>query len=260
MTPDEAGNLEISGRYAEYLARSVEERNRANIEGRRADEALWCVHAARACRRIGKAADVLGHAEQAARLKAPSGLVHFATGIGLRCARRYDESLAALKEAVEHSSPEARTEVHLETAETALEAGSRPETERALMFAGTPGPSRLRAWARFLRAQLDDSELSTSLKLAQGWPELEWQILWRLSERIEEKRDDLIWCAVGVLAKMADPLEPEDATHFWKNGARRAFVDQAQRRFGPTFLHKIMMGGSTAKDPAELLKGLPPGS
>lgn len=269
MTSDEAVNLENGGRYAEYLGRSLEERTRASIEGRPADEALWSVHAARACRRIGKAEDALGHAARAAELARGAvdpllpALVRHARAVGLRCARRYDESLAALGEAlaIVPARDAFRAEVLLETAETALEAGARPEAERALSLLPEVRDPRLLSWSLVLRSQLEEGDsgglrLAAAHELARtaGCPELEWQILWRLSERSESSRDDLVWCAVGVLAKLADPLDPEDATFFWRNGPRRVFLDQAQRRYGPTFLHKIMMGGAATKDASDILR------
>lgn len=260
-------NLETTGRYADYLRRSLEERTRASIEGRPADEALWSVHAARASRRIGKAPDALAHAARAAELARGvadpllPGLIRHAHAIGLRCARRYDESLAALAEALDLlPEPEAfRADVLLETAETALEAGARTEAQAALARVPELRDPRLLAWSLYLRGQLEEASplrLAAVYELARtaGCPELEWQILWRLSERTEASRDDLVWCAVGILAKLADSLDPEDATFFWRNGPRRVFLDQAQRRHGPTFLHKIMMGGAAVKDASAILR------
>jgi hypothetical protein len=262
-------NLDVGGRYAEYLRRSLEERTRASIEGRPADEALWSVHAARACRRIGKADDALSHAARAAELARGldvpllPALIRHARAIGLRCARRYDESLAALDEALANVPAEGhealRADVLLETAETALETGARPEAQKALaLVPGLPDP-RPRSWSLYLRSQLEDAsslQFAAAYELARGagWPELEWQILWRLSERAEASRDDLVWCAVGILAKLADPLDADEATFFWRAGPRRVFLDQAQRRYGPTFLHKIMTGGAATKDPGEILR------
>ncbi|HEX7897350.1 MAG TPA: hypothetical protein VF950_06295, partial [Planctomycetota bacterium] len=146
------------------------------------------------------------------------------------------------------------------TAETALEAGAGTEAGAALDRLPELRDPRLPAWALYLRCRLRedataDPRLAAAYELARrvGWPELQWQILWSLSERTETLRDDLIWCAVGLLARIADPLDPEDATFFWRSGPRRVFVDQAQRRFGPTFLHTIMEGGAALKDPTELI-------
>ncbi|HEX7896162.1 MAG TPA: hypothetical protein VF950_00175, partial [Planctomycetota bacterium] len=112
MTPDEAENLETGGRYADYLRASLTEIARASIGGRPADEALWTVHAARACRRVGKAVDALAHAARAAELARGAAdpllpaFVRHAQAVALRCARRYDESLAGLKDALELLPPE----------------------------------------------------------------------------------------------------------------------------------------------------------
>jgi hypothetical protein len=279
VTPDEAGNLEIAGRYADYLRVSLEERNRASIEGRPAGEALWSVHAARACRRIGKVADALAHAAQAAEIARGLGdpvlaaFVRHAHAVALRSARRFDESLAGLKEAVEllpaGGHDVLRADFLLEVAETALEAGARSEAENALARAGELvrrlRDPRLLSWSLHLRGQIEegtpaDLQLAAAHEIAKsvGCLELQWQSLWRLSERAEAGvRDDLLWCAVGLLARMAEPLDPEDATTFWRAGPRRVFLDQAQRRYGATFLHKIMEGGAAPKDPSEILsKGL----
>lgn len=278
MALDEALRLENAGRYAEYQRRSLEERARAAIEGRSADEAQWCGHAARACRRLGKAPDALAHlarAEELAGGAPPDELRAFlrlARGASLRCARRYDESLAALKDALDVLPPtrhdELRAEIFLETAETALEAGAGENAERALArgaaLAQTLRDPRLLAWSLYLRAQLEN-DAPSSLQLAAAFelarrsecPELEWQILWRLSERAADVavRDELIGCAVALLARLAETLDPEDATLFWRNGPRRVFVDQVQRRYGPTFLSKVMASAGTSKDPVELLRG-----
>jgi hypothetical protein len=279
VTPDEAGNLEIAGRYADYLRGSLEERTRAAIEGRPADEARWTVHASLACRRIGKFVEALEHAAKAAEMARAladpllTASARHAQAVALRCARRFDESLAGLKEAVDLLPPEGhdalRADFLLETAETALEAGARSEAESALARGGVlirarPDP-RLLAWSLCLRSQLEEGppaglKLAAAHEIAKGVGclELQWQILWRLSERAEGAvRDDLLWCAVGLLARLAETLDPEDATSFWRAGPRRVFLDQAQRRYGPTFLHKIMDGGAAPKDPSEILsKGL----
>ena len=275
MTPDEAGNLETAGRYADYLRVSVEERNRASIEGRPAGEALWSVHASRACRRIGKVADALAHAAKAAEIARGlddpllAALIRHAQAVALRCARRFDESLAGLREALEllpaagHDA--LRADFLLEISETALEAGARPEAETALARGGDLlsrlNDPRLYSWSLHLRGQLEEGA-SAGLRLAAaheiaksvGCLELQWQSLWRLSERAEAGvRDDLLWCAVGLLSKLAEPLDPEDATTFWRAGPRRVFLDQAQRRYGATFLRDIMLGAAAPKEPSEVL-------
>ena len=51
-----------------------------------------------------------------------------------------------------------------------------------------------------------------------------------------------------ILSKLAEPLLPADATSFWKQGPRRAFVERVQRRTGPQFLQMVMLGGTEAPD------------
>jgi tetratricopeptide (TPR) repeat protein len=283
VAPDEAGNLEIAGRYADYLRVSLEERNRASIEGRPAGEALWSVHAARACRRIGKVVDALAHAAKAAELARGladpllAAFVRHAQAVALRSARRFDESLAGLKEAFDLLPAPAelpapwhdalRADFLLEIAETALEAGARSDAENALArgveLARRLRDPRILSWSLHLRGQLDEGraaalQLAAAHELAKsvGCLELQWQSLWRLAERAEGGvRDDLLWCAVGLLSRLAEPLDPEDATTFWRAGPRRVFLDQAQRRFGATFLRDIMLGAAAPKDPSEILSG-----
>jgi hypothetical protein len=283
VIPDDIRALEVAGRYADLLRSSLELRNRAAIEGRPADEALGSVGAARACRWIGRSSDALAHAARAAELAPASGrpelpaLARHAHAVGLRSVRRFDESLGALRESLDllpsAGHDRLRAEILLETAESALEAGARPEAETALgrgcaLVQWLRDPLFL-SWSLYLRSQLEedtpaDLQLAAAYEIAKtvGCPELQWQILWRVSDRAEalgagQMRDDLTWSALGLLSKMAETLEPDDATTFWRQGARRVFVDQAQRRYGPSFLRMVMLGGTSAPDPSDvLLKGL----
>lgn len=280
MTPDDARRLEISGRYAELLRGALEIRNRAAIEGRPAEESRASVYAARACRWIGRTPEGLGHAARAAELAAGEpelpALARHAKAISLRNARRFDESLDALREALDLLPPQGhdhlRAEIHLETAETALEAGARPQAEAALGRGGAQvqwlQDPLLLAWSLYLRSQLEeampaDLQLAAAFEIAKsvGCPELQWQILWRLAERAEavsgpRLRDDLTWAAHGLLSGLAEPLAPDDATTFWRQGHRRVFLDQIQRRSGADFLRKIMMEAGPAPDPSELIRNL----
>ena len=282
MTFDEARALETEGRYADLLRGALEQRNRAAIEGKPLEEALGCIAAARACRWIGRAAEGAAQAARAAELTRTASLpelpslIRHAQAIGMRCARRHDESLGALREAHDalpsQGHERLRCEILLETAETALEAGARREAEAALGRGGAlvhwlRDPLFL-AWSLYLRSQLEeanpaDLQLAAAYEIAKNvrCPELQWQILWRLAERSEavgapRLRDDLTWSAVGLLAKLAETLEPDDATTFWRQGARRVFLDQVQRRSGPEFLRKVMLGSTAAPDPSDLIKGL----
>ena len=268
----------MAGRYADLLRTSLEERNRAAIEGRPDLEAVASVGAARACARIGRSAEVLSHAARAAELAPSAGmpdlpaLARQAHAGGLRCARRYDEALAALKEALD-ALPDGhdalRAEILLDTAETALEAGSRRDAEAALGRGGALvqylRDPLLLAWSLYLRSRLEDDasadlQLAAAYEIAKkaGCPELQWQILWRLSERAQARgstqmRDDLAWNAHGLLSKLAETLEPDDATAFWRQGPRRTFLDQVQRRCGPSFLKMVMLGGAAGPDPSDVL-------
>jgi tetratricopeptide (TPR) repeat protein len=270
--------LEVAGRYADLLRASLELRNRAAIEGRPDQEAAGSVAAARACRRIGRCAEVLVHAARAAELAPAAGLpglpalARHAHAGGLRGARRYDEALAALQEALA-ALPEGhdalRAEILLDTAETALEAGARRDAETALGRGGALvqwlRDPLLLSWSLYLRSQLEadapgDLQLAAAYEIAKkaACPELQWQILWRLSERAEARgspqmRDDLAWAAHGILSKLAETLEPEDATAFWRQGPRRVFLDQVQRRCGPSFLKMVMLGGPAGPDPSDVL-------
>lgn len=279
MLSPETRALEAAGRYAQLLRGSLELRNRAAIEGRPDQEALASVAAARACRRIGRTDDVLSHAARAAELAPAAGLpalpalARHARAGGLRGARRYDEALASLQEALDLLPPEGpdvlRAEILLDIAETALEAGARPVAADALgrgaALAGRLREPFLQAWSLYLGSQLDDPRpagprLAAAFEIARraGCAELQWQILWRLSERAAalgalQVRDELTWNAVGLLSLMAEPLEPDDSTAFWRLGPRRVFLDQIQRRYGPTFLQKVMMGAPPSADPSVLL-------
>lgn len=267
MTFDEARTLQLQGRYAELLRQALAARDRAAAEGRRTDEIGWSLFAAKACRFIGRTADGLAHAARALELSEAGGdpdlraQTHHAQAICLRCARRYDEALEALRRALSPGSSDLTlATVHLETAETALEAGLRPEAEAALARGGALvqwlREPRLLAWTLYLRSHFEeaspaDLQLAAAYEIARGvgCPELQWQILWRLADRAGQlgqakAQDDLISNALVMLGGLAETLEPADATAFWRTGARRAFLDQVQKRYGAQFLQKVMLGES----------------
>lgn len=280
MTFDEAHALQLRGRYAELLRHALAGQRGAAAGGNEVDELRWTILAARACRFIGRTNEGLALTGRAVELAARAGTPDLraqalhARAACLRCARRYDEALAALREALPDGvSDLVRATVHLETAETALEAGLRPEAEAALARGGALvqwlREPRLLAWTLYLRSQFEevspaDLQLAAAYEIARtiDCPELQWQILWRLADRAGQvgqpkAHDDLISNALMVLARLAETLEPADATAFWRMGARRAFVDQVQRRYGTQFLQKVMLGESPL--PAEtraLLKSL----
>jgi hypothetical protein len=267
VTFEDAQSLQIKGRYSEVLRHALAGQGRASAEGRTADEIRWTLFAAKACRFIGRTAEGLALAGRAVELAAKAGdpelraqALH-AQAVCLRCARRYDEALDALRRAREEAvSDLTAAAVHLETAETALEAGLRPEAEAALARGGAlvqwVREPRLLAWTLYLRSHFEqvspaDLQLAAAYEIARtvDCPELQWQILWRLADRAgqygqQQAQDDLISNALMLLARLAEPLEAADATAFWRMGARRAFVDQVQKRYGAQFLQKIMLGES----------------
>lgn len=270
MTFDEAQSLQLRGRYAELLRESSAARRLAAVEGRAPDELRWALLAAEACRAVGRSAEGISHADRALELAGPlrdselRARAQHARAVCLRAARRLDEALDELRRAREGLAPGAAdgvlAVVHLESAETALEAGLRPEAEAALSRGGALvqwlREPRLLAWTLYLRSQFEeaspaDLQLAAAYEIARGidCPELEWQILWRLAERAgqlghERAQDDLISNALALLSRLAAPLEPADATAFWRTGARRAFMDQVQKRYGSGFLQKVMLGES----------------
>lgn len=273
MTLDEAALLEVRGRYRELLRAAAPA---AAAPG--PDRARWAVLASRAARLLGRGAESLAHAALALDLAGsdPSlrALALHAQGTAMRVQRRYDDALAALRSALEGPPADdaVRALVLLETAETALEAGQRAEAEAALARGGALvhwlKDARLLAWSLFLRSQLEppspaDLQLAAAYELARGAdsPELQWQILWRLSERAaqtgrEKMRDDLTWNALGILQKMSEEVDGADSAGFWKQGVRRVFVELCRQRHGPEFLRRLMLGGGATAETRAILKDL----
>ena len=274
MTLDEAALLEVRGRYRELLRAAVP----AAAEG--PDRARWTAFASRAARHLGRGAESLAHAALALDLAGGDpvlgALALHAQGTALRAGRRYDEALAALRSALDglpaQGDDAVRALVLLETAETALEAGQRADAESALARGGALvhwlRDARLLAWSLFLRSQLEppspaDLQLAAAYELARGadCPELQWQILWRLSERAEQTgkdkiRDDLTWNALGILQKLSEEVDDADSAAFWRQGVRRIFVELCRQRHGPEFLRRLMLGGGATSETRAILKEL----
>lgn len=270
VTFEEAQRNQIAGRYGDLLRDSLAEQARARADGRRADEVRWTHFAVLACRLIGRTSEGLTHANQAVELARDQGAeararAHHGLGLMLMGARRFEEAFEEMRTALESGGPDSlRAAILLETAEMALEAGLREEAQAALtrgsaliQFLGEP---RLLAWSLYLRSQLEepspaDLQLAAAYEIARNLacPELQWQILWRLSERAgaagnAKMQEDLTWSALMILSKLAEPLPPADATAFWRQGPRRVFLEQAQRRYGPQFLQMVMLGGTSSPD------------
>ncbi|HYF01377.1 MAG TPA: hypothetical protein VEJ18_20815, partial [Planctomycetota bacterium] len=184
-----------------------------------------------------------------------------ARAVNLKIVRRYDEALEAMREALAvlpAGAPDFfRAICNLELADLGFEAGVRAEAEAALvrgcaLVHWLKDPSLL-AWSLYLRSQLEavspaDLQLAAAYEIAreQAYPELEWMILWRLSDRAGEHgrramRDDLLWAALRVLARLAEDLDAEDASLFWKSGVRRMFVEHVKRFLGADFLNRLML-------------------
>lgn len=276
MTFEEAERLQISGRYAEVLRESLRELDLAGKQDRRPEVVRWSLLAVQASGLIGRTAESLSHARRAletARALGDPALLsqaHYGLAIGHKGAREYDEALRQLRNALDAlpsgASNLTRATVLLETAEVSLEAGLRAEAEAALAKGSALvhwlREPRLLAQSLYLRSHWEESspadlQLSAAYEIARtvDCPELQWQILWRLSERAaqqhrEQMQEDCLWNAFQILTKLAAPLEPADATTFWRQGSRRTFMDAVQRKFGAQFFQKVMRDGAPAVDNA----------
>lgn len=270
MNLDDALRLHASGRYREVLAQAVGEQTLAAQEGRLDDVVRWSVLAAEASRDMGRVAESLTHAQwgrdAAGALGDPALLCHarYGMALALKGDRDYDGAIQELRTAMDElpsgSSDFLRATLLLEAAATFLEAGLRPEAEACLAKGGALvhwlREPRLLARSLYLRSHWEsygaaDLQLSAAYEIARtvGCPELMWQILWRLSERAEEQgrdrmQEDCLWNAFRILMELARPLEPADATAFWRLGARRTFSDSVKTRFGNQFLKKVMTDGT----------------
>lgn len=271
MTFEEAERLHTSGRYAEVLRESLREQSAAQKEARLSDLVRWSLLIVQACTLIGRTAESLTQARRALEVATPlpddpTALprARFALAIAHRGAREYDEALRLNRVALEGLPPGAcdplRAAILLETADTSLEAGLRAEAEAALAKGSALvhwlRDPRLLAWSLYLRSHWEaaspaDLQLSAAYEIARtvDCPELQWQILWRLSDRAAQQRrvqvqEDCLWNALRILAQMASSLEPGDATIFWRQGTRRTFMDAVQKKFGSGFFRKVMQDGA----------------
>jgi len=264
----------ISGRYAEVLKESLVGVSLAEMEVRPADVVRWSLLALSACRYMGRTNEALQHAysalEKARPLNDPLLLceAHLGQALAFKTARDYDEAIRELKESLESlpagASDLLRATVLLETAETSMEAGLRPEAESALAKGGALvhwiREPRLLAWSLYLRSQWEDVspadlQLSAAYEIAKtvDFPELQWRILWRLGERAGEAgrskmQEDCLWNAFQILTRLAEPLESADATGFWRQGPRRLFMESAKKKFGGTFFQRVMQEGVRQPD------------
>jgi tetratricopeptide (TPR) repeat protein len=277
VTLQDAERAQISGRYAEVLKESVAEQTKAEKENRGADVVVWSLLAVQASRYMGRTGESLSHAlralDAAKALNDPALLsrAHYGQAVAFKSARDYDEAIHQLKSAMEVLPPGQatdgiRAELLLETAETSLEAGLRPEAEAALAKGGALvhwlREPRLLSWSLYLRSHWEDTspadlQLSAAYEIAKSvdCPELQWQILWRLSERAaqqgrEKMQEDCLWNAFQILTKVAEPLEPSDATNFWRLGPRRMFLDATKRKFGGAFFQRVMTDGNQSPETA----------
>ncbi|MBI3855608.1 MAG: hypothetical protein HY293_07945 [Planctomycetes bacterium] len=274
MTLDETHKLLISGAYGEVLQEALRGQTEAEMENRGADYVRWSILALQACRFMGRTNEALQHAylalEKARPLKDPILLTeaHLGQAVASKSARDYEEALSQLKSASETLPANApdllRAALLLETAETSMEAGLRTEAEAALAKGGALvhwlREPRLLAWSLYLRSQWEDVspadlQLSAAYEIAKSvnYPELQWQILWKLSERAaqagrEKMQEDCLWNAFQILTRIAEPLDPSDSMAFWRQGSRRMFMESAKRKFGGAFFERVMQEGVRKPD------------
>jgi len=274
VTRDEADRLLLSGRYGDLLRNALAERTKCEMEGRPDDLLRWTVYVVHACRFIGRTNEALQHAYgllEEAQKKGDAELVseaHLAQAVAYKAARDYDEAIRQLKSAIDTLPDKAsdllRADILLEMAETAMEAGLKPEAESALAKGGALvhwlRVPRLLARSLYLRSQWEDTspadlQLSAAYEIAKSvdYPELQWQILWKLSERAaqhgrDKMQEDCLWNAFQILTRLSDPLEPADATTFWRQGSRRLFMESARRKFGGAFFERVMQEGVRKPD------------
>jgi tetratricopeptide (TPR) repeat protein len=264
----------ISGRYAEVLQEATRGLALAEKENRAADAVRWALLALHSCRLMGRTNEALQHAynalEKARPLNDPLLLceAHLGQALAFKGARDYDEAIRELKEALDGlpaaDSDLIRATVLLETAETSMEAGLKAEAEAALAKGGALvhwiREPRLLAWSLYLRSQWEDTspadlQLSAAYEIAKtvDFPELQWRILWRLGERAAQAgrskmQEDCLWNAFQILTRLAEPLEPADATSFWRQGPRRLFMESAKKKFGGQFFNRVMEEGVRQPD------------
>lgn len=269
MKFEEVERLNITGRYADVLREALREQSEAIMEGRKEDLVSWSYLAVLGCRNIGRVTEALTHArwalDVAGTLEEPPllCLARYAMALALKSERDIDGALQYLRSALEvlpaGSCDPLRASILLETAETASDAGLKPEAEAALARGGALvhllRSPRLLSWCLFLRSRWEmdaaaDLQLSAAYEISRtvDCPELQWRILWRLAELADKQgrtrmQEDFLWNAFEILSKLAAPLDPGDATSFWRQGPRRAFHEAIRTRFGSQFLQKAMQEG-----------------
>ena len=266
----------FSGTYYDVLRACLKEQSKATLEGRRGDVVQWSVLAVQASRDLGRVTEALTHAQwamDAARSEDDPSLLcraRYGMALGHKGERDFDSALENLRAGLEvlpsGASDHLRATVLLETSATCLEAGLRSEAEGTLAKGSALvqwlREPRLLAWSLFLRSswespQAADLQLSAAYEIARTvrCPELMWQILWRLAERAEQQgrdrmQEDFLWNAFRIVSRLAAPLDPADATAFWRQGARRAFLDTLKTKFGGQFLSKVMADGTPESEDA----------
>ncbi|HEV3029292.1 MAG TPA: hypothetical protein VG457_17060 [Planctomycetota bacterium] len=276
VTLDEAIRKHHSGQYREVLEQAQREQTAAAQEGRRTDVVQWSVLAALAARDMGRIDEARTHAQWAvdgAQNSDDPALLcqaRYATAIAFRGGRDFEGAILELRAAIEAlpagSSDLLRATLLLEASWICLDAGLRPEAEAYLAKGGALvhwlREPRLLSLSLFLRSHWEtysaaDLQLSAAYEIARtvDCPELMWQILWRLSDRAEDHgrdrmQEDCLWNAFRILTGLAKSLEPADATAFWRQGSRRAFLDAIKTRFGGQFLQKVMQDGTPDADNA----------
>jgi len=270
VTFEQVERLHVSGRYKEVVDEALREQSQAILEGRKEDLVRWCYLAVLGCRDVGRVPEARTHAQWcldvAQTLEEPAFrcLAHYAMALAHRSERDLEQALQQLRAALEvlpaGTCEPLRATVLLETAEVALEAGLKAEAESALARGGALvhwlRSPRLLAWCLFLRSRWEidaaaDLQLSAAYEISKtvDCPELRWRILWRLAELAAKQgrvrmEEDCLWNAFEILAKLAVPLDPGDATPFWRQGPRRAFFEAIRTRFGTQFLQKALQEGA----------------
>jgi tetratricopeptide (TPR) repeat protein len=270
----EAERALISGKYAEVLQEATRGVALAGKEKREKDAVRWSILALHACRLMGRTNEALQHAYNALEQARPLDdrlllcEAHLGQALAFKAARDYDEAIRELKEALEGlpagDADLLRATVLLETAETSMEAGLKAEAEAALAKGGALvhwiREPRLLAWSLYLRSQWEDTspadlQLSAAYEIAKtvDFPELQWRILWRLGERAAQAgrskmQEDCLWNAFQILTRLAEPLDPADATSFWRQGPRRLFMESAKKKFGGQFFNRVMEEGVRQPD------------
>ncbi len=270
VTFEEAERLHVTGQYKEVLEVALREQSQAIMDGSKEDLVSWSYLAVLGCRSLGRTTEALTHARWAVDVaqtldNAPLlCLARYALALAHRSERDLECALQQLRAALEvlpaGTCDPLRATIHLETAETCLEAGLKPEAEAALARGGALvhwlRSPRLLSWCLFLRSRWEidaaaDLQLSAAYEISRtvDCPELQWRILWRLAELADKQgrtrmEEEFLWNAFEILAKLSAPLDTGDATAFWRQGPRRAFHEAIRTRFGGQFLQKAMAEGA----------------